>query len=50
LASWVITRLEGMEAAQQALHYVAPVGEKEEYVSRMKRVIAPYLAPVPIGK
>ena len=45
LASWVIARLEGMEAAQQALHYVAPVGEKEEYVSRMRSVIAPYLEP-----
>lgn len=45
LASWVIARLEGIEAAQQALHYVAPVGEKEEYVNRMRSVIAPYVEP-----
>jgi transcriptional regulator GlxA family with amidase domain len=50
LASWVIARLEGMKTAQQALHYVAPVGEKEEYVSRMKRIISPYLGPVPVDK
>jgi transcriptional regulator GlxA family with amidase domain len=34
LAAWVIARFEGDEAARSALHYVAPVGEKEEYVSR----------------
>jgi hypothetical protein len=27
-------RTEGEEAARSALHYVAPVGEKEEYVSQ----------------
>jgi transcriptional regulator GlxA family with amidase domain len=44
LAAWVIARLEGVEAAESALHYVAPVGEKEEYVSRAMRNIFPYLA------
>src|SRR5271154_6809867 len=34
LASWIIARLEGIEAARSAMHYVAPVGEKEQYVSR----------------
>ena len=43
LAAWVIARLEGIEAAQSALHYVAPVGEKDEYVSRAMRNIAPFL-------
>jgi transcriptional regulator GlxA family with amidase domain len=43
LAAWMIARLEGVEAAQSALHYVAPVGEKEEYVFRAMRHIAPYL-------
>ena len=28
---------------ESALHYVAPVGEKEEYVERAMRHIAPYL-------
>lgn len=44
LAAWVIARLQGIEAAQSAIHYVAPVGEKEEYVSRAMRNILPYLA------
>jgi transcriptional regulator GlxA family with amidase domain len=34
LAGWIIARLAGIEAAESALHYVAPVGEKEDYVSR----------------
>src|ERR1700761_164322 len=33
LAGWVIARLAGEEAARSALHYVAPVGEKDEYVT-----------------
>ena len=43
LAAWIIARLEGSEAAENALHYVAPVGEKEEYVARAMRNITPYL-------
>jgi len=43
LAAWVISRLEGQQAASDALHYVAPVGEKEEYVTRAMKNIAPYL-------
>lgn len=43
LAAWVIARLEGIEAAEAALHYVAPVGEKENYVSRALGHITPYL-------
>lgn len=34
LAAWVIARTEGLEAAAAALHYVAPVGEKDAYVQR----------------
>jgi transcriptional regulator GlxA family with amidase domain len=44
LAFWVIAKLADIESAQRALHYVAPVGEKDEYVSRAMRNIAPYLA------
>ena len=47
LAAWVIARLVGVEAAQSAIHYVAPVGEKDEYVSRATRHVAPYLAKEP---
>ena len=43
LAAWVLARLEGVEAAESALHYVAPVGEKDEYVARAWRNITPYL-------
>ena len=43
LAAWIIARTEGEEAARNALHYVAPVGKKEEYVSRAMKNIAPYL-------
>jgi transcriptional regulator GlxA family with amidase domain len=49
LAAWIIARLEGIDAAKDALHYVAPVGEKEEYVERGLRNIMPYiLERVPI--
>ncbi|GAA3264358.1 hypothetical protein [Nonomuraea helvata] len=48
LAAWIIARLEGNDAAESALHYVAPVGEKEEYIERAWRNITPYLpAPTP---
>jgi transcriptional regulator GlxA family with amidase domain len=43
LAAWMIARLEGVEAARSAIHYVAPVGEKEDYVSRSMRAIAPFV-------
>ena len=43
LAAWVLTRLEGMDSAKAAIHYVAPVGEKEQYVERALANIAPYL-------
>lgn len=43
LAAWVIARFEGLDAARSALHYVAPVGEKELYVGRALANISPYL-------
>jgi transcriptional regulator GlxA family with amidase domain len=43
LAAWFIARLHGESAAREALHYVAPVGEKEEYVERAFKNISPYL-------
>ena len=39
----MIARLEGIEAARSAMHYVAPVGEKDDYVARAIRNIAPFL-------
>jgi transcriptional regulator GlxA family with amidase domain len=44
LAFWVIAKLADISSAQRALHYVAPVGEKDEYVSRAMRNTAPYLS------
>jgi transcriptional regulator GlxA family with amidase domain len=43
LAAWVIARLRGIDAAINALHYVAPVGEKDVYVERMLKNITPFL-------
>ncbi|WP_295538776.1 DJ-1/PfpI family protein [uncultured Pseudacidovorax sp.] len=43
LAAWLIARSEGIAAARGALHYVAPVGEKDDYVARALAGVAPYL-------
>ncbi|QOT79370.1 DJ-1/PfpI family protein [Cupriavidus basilensis] len=43
LAAWFIARLKGVEAARSAIHYVAPVGEKEAYVTRAMANISPFL-------
>ncbi|MET3517489.1 transcriptional regulator GlxA family with amidase domain [Pseudacidovorax sp. 1753] len=43
LAAWLIARSEGIAAARDALHYVAPVGEKEDYVARAMAAVGPYL-------
>jgi transcriptional regulator GlxA family with amidase domain len=43
LAAWIIARTEGVEAAAAALHYVAPVGEKETFVNRAMENIVEYL-------
>lgn len=43
LAAWVIAKQAGIEAAAQALYYVAPVGEKERYVEHALAAITPYL-------
>lgn len=44
LAAWVIARLVGLDAARAAMHYVAPVGEKDLYVDRALANVMPYLA------
>jgi transcriptional regulator GlxA family with amidase domain len=43
LAAWVIARLAGWKAAESVVHYVAPVGQKSEYVERARAAIARYL-------
>lgn len=53
LAAWVIARLDTIDTAVSALHYVAPVGEKDAYVERAIANVVPYLprasARVPLG-
>jgi len=43
LGAWIIARLAGTAAAEEALHYVAPVGEKADYVSRAMAAVRPFL-------
>jgi transcriptional regulator GlxA family with amidase domain len=43
LAMWMIARGGSMADAEDAMHYVAPVGEKALYVERASSVIAPFL-------
>ncbi|WP_022953165.1 DJ-1/PfpI family protein [Leucothrix mucor] len=43
LAAWVIAKLAGKDAAESAIHYVAPVGEKESAVSHSMSVVLPYI-------
>jgi transcriptional regulator GlxA family with amidase domain len=43
LAAWVMASRAGEEAAAQALHYAAPVGEKQAYVERVMAVVKPFL-------
>ena len=43
LAAWIIARTVGVDAAAAALYYVAPVGEKDDYVARAMNNVLPYL-------
>jgi len=45
LAAWTIASLTDLDTAAAALHYVAPVGEKDQYVARAMQNIQAYLAP-----
>ncbi len=49
LAAWVIARTEGLDAARSAIHYVAPVGEKDATVERAMAAIERYLPAVTAG-
>ena len=43
LATWILRRTAGSEAAREALHYVTPVGEQTDWESRAFAVVEPYL-------
>ncbi len=42
LAAWPMLRGAGIEATTQALHYAAPVGEKDAYVARLLAIVRPF--------
>jgi transcriptional regulator GlxA family with amidase domain len=44
LAAWMLARGGSLAAAREAIHYVAPVGEKAATVARVLDVITPFLA------
>jgi transcriptional regulator GlxA family with amidase domain len=48
LAAWMIARGASLDDMRQALHYVAPVGEKSEYINRATAVIMPFIAGRPV--
>ena len=43
LCAWMIARGAGLDAAEAALRYVAPVGQKDAYVERILGVVRPFL-------
>ncbi|MET0375847.1 MAG: AraC family transcriptional regulator, partial [Rhizorhabdus sp.] len=43
LAAWIIARGTSVEDAAAAIHYVAPVGEKQAWIDRALGVIGPFL-------
>lgn len=48
LATWVMLKRAGLQATEQALHYVAPVGEKDEYVKKLIGVVQPFISEEPV--
>lgn len=43
LSTWIIAKLSDLETAKKALHYFAPMGEKDEFVENAVNNISPYL-------
>ena len=43
LAAWLMASRAGFDAAAKALHYAAPVGEKDAYVERLLAVVRPFV-------
>ena len=43
LAAWLIARLASPRDAEEALHYVAPVGEKAQYIAQAMAAVRPFL-------
>ncbi|HVP61328.1 MAG TPA: DJ-1/PfpI family protein [Myxococcaceae bacterium] len=49
LATWFIWRLAGRAAAEEALAYVAPVGEEAEYVTRAMGIVGKFIPTGPMS-
>ena len=45
LAAWMITRGASSRHAEDAIHYVAPVGEKAAYTAQAMAAVLPFIAP-----
>ena len=43
LAAWMITKATNWQTAADIIHYVAPVGQKDDYVEMTKGVLAEYV-------
>ncbi len=43
LAAWTIAKLFNYDEAENAIYYVAPVGQKEEYVEMVMKVVKKFL-------
>jgi transcriptional regulator GlxA family with amidase domain len=43
IATWIMARRLGLEAATQVIHYAAPVGEEDETVARAVGAVRPFL-------
>lgn len=43
LATWLIARGSSWDAAAEVLRYVAPVGEKSDWIERARAVVQPFL-------
>ena len=43
LATWMIARGASMRDAEEAMHYIAPGGEKALYVDQAVKVVAPFI-------
>jgi len=50
LAAWLLLRGAGRAAAEAVLHYVAPVGQKDDYVARAMAAVVPYLPEEGTGR
>jgi transcriptional regulator GlxA family with amidase domain len=44
LAAWVIASKTDWQSAADIIHYIAPIGQKEEYVARAKSTVLPWVA------